>query len=372
MDKIIYLDNGATTKVYSEVINEMNKYNIQHYGNPSSPHIMGEFALKKINEARKKIAFEIGAKVHEIIFTSGGTEANNLALFGILNSYRRKNKIIISSIEHSSIYEPGILLKDKFYEIAEIKVDDNGIIDINFLEKEIDSKTLIVSIIHANNEIGTIQDLRKIGALCKKRGFLFHTDAVQSFAKERINVREMDIDLLSASAHKIGGPKGVGFLYVRDGIKIKPIIIGGGQEAGRRAGTENVAGIIGFAKALEIAKKIDKEKLKKLRDYFIEELEKIGGKINGSLENRIYNNINVYFYGKDAEKIVLYLSEKGIMCSTKSACLSKQKAENRVLRAIGLGKKEIDGSLRFVLNEFITKKDIDLVLMELNGYLKLK
>lgn len=370
--KIIYLDNGATTPVYREVVKEMEKFHIDEYGNPSSPHILGERAFVEINEARKKIAAEISAKGGEIIFVSGGTEANNAAILGLIDVKIKKNKIFVSAIEHSSIYEVAQYLNSLNYDVREIPVNYDGIIDLDRLEKSIDNRTLLISVMHVNNEIGVIQDIRAIGEICRKRSAMFHTDAVQSFGKERINVREMDIDLLSASAHKIGGPKGIGFLYVKEGIELKPLIIGGGQEAGRRGGTENVAGIRGFGKALDIVKNVDGEKIRKLRDYFMLELEKIGGMINGSKEKRIYNNVNVSFKGVDAERLVLYLSQKGVMCSTRSACLSKQQKENRVLRALGLGDVEIRGSLRLVLNEFITKKDVDFVVGEIERFLKNK
>jgi cysteine desulfurase len=368
--KIIYLDNAATTPMYKEVAEEMEKFFIEEYGNPSSPHALGERALEEINNARKKLATEIGAKAHEIVFVSGGTEANNTALLGIVPKKSGKNKIFVSAIEHSSVYEVAQYLKNLEYDVREIPVDGEGLIDLNRLERAIDDKTLLVSVMHVSNEIGVIQNIRGVGEFCRKKGALFHTDAVQSFGKEKINVREMNIDLLSASAHKIGGPKGIGFLYVREGIEIKPLIIGGGQEAGKRGGTENVPGIAGFAKALEIAKKVDKEKIRKLRDYLILRLERIGGKISGSKEKRIYNNVNVSLSGVDAERFVLYLSQKGVMCSTRSACLSKQQKENRVLRALGLKEEEIRGSLRLVLNEFIAKKDIDFVVREIERFLK--
>jgi len=365
MGKTIYLDNGSTTKVHKEAAKEMEKFFFEKYGNPSSSHAMGDAARKALIEAKKRIASEIGAKPWEIIFISGGTEANNFALFGLAKANSKKRKIIISSIEHSSIYEPSMDLKKRGYEIIEIPVNNAGLLDINYLERVIDSEVLLVSIIHANNEIGVIQDIKRIGEICRQRGALFHTDAVQSFGKIPLNVKEMNIGLLSASAHKIGGPKGVGFLYAREDVRIEPLIIGGGQEAGRRGGTENIPAIAGFSKALEITKKIDKNKIREIRDYFLDELEKIGGKINGSREERIYNNINISFLGKDAENMAMALSEKGIMCSTKSACLEKQKKENRVLKALGLSQKEAGGSLRFALNEEITKRDIDYVVEEI-------
>lgn len=368
MKKIIYLDNAASTPVYPEVIKEMNKFHSEKYGNPGSPHELGKAALKEMTIARKKIAREIGVKAEEIIFTSGGTEANNLALFGLAKAEKKKKKIIISSIEHSSVYEPCLELKKRGYKISEIPVNPEGIIDVDELEKAIDNNTLLVSIIHGNNEIGVLQNLREIGKVCKKKGTLFHTDAVQSFGREKISVRDMGIDMLSASAHKISGPKGVGFLYIRNGLQISPLIIGGNQERGMRPGTENVAGVCGFAKALEITKKEDKNKVRKLRDYFISELEKIGGKINGSMEKRLYNNISVSFPGIIGDDIVLYLSEKGIMCSTKSACLSKSKKESRVLMALGLNNREISGSVRFSLNEKTKKKDLDKTMNEISNF----
>lgn len=370
--RTIYLDNAATTLVYKEVVEEMESYLTEEFGNPSSPHALGERALEEMNNARKKFAAEIWAKEKEIIFVSGGTEANNTALLGTVPEKMGKNKIFVSAIEHSSVYEVAQYLKSIEYDVREIPVDKDGLIDLDRLGNAIDDKTLLVSVMQVNNEIGVIQNIKAVGEFCKKKGALFHTDAVQSFGKERINVREMNIDLLSASAHKIGGPKGIGFLYAREGVEIKPLIMGGGQEAGRRGGTENVSGIVGFSKALKIIKKIDKEKVRKLRNYLISKLEKIGGKINGSKERRIYNNVNVSFPGTDAERLVLYLSQKGIMCSTRSACLSKQQKENRVLRALGLNEEEIRSSLRLVLNEFITKNDINFVVEEIRKFLKSK
>ena len=367
-NKIIYLDNAATTPVYPEVVRVMQKYMLTEFGNPSSIHSMGESAQKAIENAKKIIASEIGAKPWEIIFTSGGTESNNLAFQGVAKANTSKKKIIISAIEHSSIYELCQEMKKYGYVIAEIPVDKDGLIDFSLLEKEIDSNTLIVSILHANNEIGVLQDIKIIGDLCRKKGVVFHTDAVQSFCKEKINVSSMGVDMLSASGHKIGASKGVGFLYIKTGVQIEPIIIGGSQESGLRPGTQNVPSIMGFAKAVEITKKIDKNKVKALRDYFISELEKICGKINGSKEKRIYNNVDVSFSGKEGDAMLLFLSEMGIMCSTRSACMSKQKKENRILSALGLKDDLINGALRFSLNEFNTYKEIDSVITELRKF----
>lgn len=366
---LIYLDNAATTQCYKEVVKLMSEYHIEKYGNPSSQHELGEEARIALQEAKRTLAKEINCKPWEIIFTSGGTEGNNFALRGLALAYPEKKRIIISCIEHSSIYEECKYLKSKGYDIVEVPVDKSGFVDFVYLENQIDDSTLLVSIMHANNEIGVLQDISAIGEICKSRNVIFHTDAVQSFGKEKIDVQSMKIDSLTASAHKIGGPKGIGFIYLREELEIKPLILGGGQEAGKRGGTENVPAIMGFAEALKITKKIDKNKIKKIRDYFISELEKIGGKINGSKEKRLANNVNVSFKCKEGEDIVFSLSEKGIMCSTKSACLSKQKKENRVLESLFLDKKDINGAVRFSLSEKIGKNEIDIVIKELKKIL---
>ena len=359
------MDNASTTRVYPEVVKEMSKYMLEEYGNPSSLNSLGEEAQKATENAKKIIATEIGCKGNEIIFTSGGTESNNLALIGLSKANPNRKKIIISSIEHSSIYELCKEMSKYGYEIVEIPVNREGFIDFSKLEKEINENTLVVSIMHANNEIGTLQDISKIGNICRKKGVLFHTDAVQSFCKEKIDVNSMKIDLMSASGHKIGASKGIGFLYVREGTKIQPMIMGGSQELGIRPGTQNVPGIAGLSKAVSITQKVNKNKIKDLREYFISELEKIGGKINGSKIKRLTNNINVSFSGADNNEMLIKLSSKGIMCSTRSACTSKQNKENRILNNLGLSNKEIEGTLRFSLSEFNTKNEIDYVIKEL-------
>ena len=364
--KIIYLDNAATTPVYKEVIEEMKKFYSEEYGNPSSLHALGEKSLEAMNSTREKLAKEINCKPWEIIFTSGTTESNNIAFFGLARSElgKKRKKIIISAIEHSSIFSICNALKKEGFEIKEIPVDKEGIADTNKLNNEVDDNTLLVSIMHVNNEIGVIQDIEKIGKLCKEKGVLFHSDCAQSFGKLNIDVKKMNIDSLSAGAHKIGGPKGIGILYICDSLVISPLIYGGGQERGLRGGTENVPAIIGFAVALDIAKKIDKNKVRKLRDYFISSLEKLGGRINGTREKRIFNNVNVSFHGIDADSLVIFLSERGIMCSSGSACESKKQKESKVLKAIGLNEKERRASVRFSLNENITKKEIYYVVSE--------
>jgi len=355
--KSIYLDNGSTTQTYKKVAKVMDDVMIKNYGNPSSNHSLGRESRELINKARIELAKEINARPWEITFTSGATESINLALSGL-----QVKKIIISAIEHSAVYETVMNLKKKGIEVKEISVNEKGFLDLEELEKEIDNNVL-VSIIHGQNEFGVLQDLEKIGEICKKKKTIFHVDAAQTFGKEKIDVISMKIDLLSASAHKIHGPKGIGLLFVRSGLNLRPLIIGSGQEKGLRSGTENVPGILGFSKALELYHKVDKSKIKKLRDYFILELEEIGGKINGSMEKRLYNNINVIL-PIDSESLVSYLSERGIMCSTRSACSEKQ-GENRALKALGLTKKEIKGSFRLSLSEFNNTKEVDKTIGEI-------
>lgn len=364
--KEIYLDNAATTPVYPEAVREMEKTMLKSYGNPSSIHNKGEEAFKLISDARKKIADDINCKPEEIIFTSGATESSSLAL-----SFKsKKKKIFVSSIEHPSVMENAFKLEVGGYEIIKIPVDNLGIVDFNFLEKMIDANTFLVSVMHVNNIFGTIQDIGRIGKLCRKRGALFHTDAVQSFGKLKIDVKEMCVDMLSASAHKIGGPKGTGFLYIRTGLVLEPIIVGSGQERGMRSGTENVPGIVGFAKALEMQKKVNGNEIEKLRNNLILGLEKIGGKINGDKKKRIWNNVHVSFSGKDNEGIVLALSLKGIYVSTGSACESKKTKEDYILRAIGLNKREIDSGIRITLGKDTTEKDVERLLKEIKNLLR--
>jgi cysteine desulfurase len=365
MKEVIYLDNASTTPCYKEVVKVMNEVMLNNFGNPSSSHALGENARDLLIEAKRTISKEINSKPFEVIFTSGATESNNIAIRSLALAYPKRKKIIISAIEHSSIYEVCEYLREKGYQIVHIPVDKEGFVDLIKLENEIDDSTLLVSIMHANNEIGVIQDISAIGEICRAKKALFHTDAVQSFTKDKIDVQTMKIDLLSASGHKIGGPKGIGFLYVREDVNLVPIIFGGDQEKGLRGGTENVAGIVGFSKAVEITKKIDQKQIKEIRNIFIEKLEKMGCKINGSKNKRLANNINAIFPKKDSETIVSKLSDKGIMCSTRSACLSKQKKENRVLSALGLSKEESNSSVRFSISEKTSEKEIKKVINEL-------
>ena len=369
----IYLDNASTTRVKDDVLKAMLPYFSIDYGNPSSVHNVGEKARKAIDKARELIAKEINAKPWEIVFTSGTTESNNLMLFGLIRANRDKNKkkIIISAIEHASIIEPCEVLKREGFEIIRAPVDNKGIVDLDFLRREIDKNTLVVSVMHVNNVLGVVERIAEIGKICHERGVLFHTDAAQSFGKIEIDVRKMNVDLLSAGAHKIGGPKGTGFLYIRDGVKIEPLICGGGQERGLRGGTENVAGIVGFAKALEVSSKTDRDKIKKIRDYLIEEIENIGGEINGSKSERIYNNVHFSLKGIDAQDMVMRLSARGIYVSSGSACESKKEKEEHVLKAIGLKRDMIESSIRISLNDDTSKNDAEHFIRVLKDLYKI-
>jgi len=346
----IYLDNAATTKVDQRVAAEVRRFLVDVYGNASSQHSLGTEARRKLEEAREKIAKFIGADPSEIIFTSGGTESNNLALRGLAKANPKKKHIIASSIEHPSILETCKDLEKEGYKIDYIGVNREGIVNVKEIEKKISKDTLVVSVMQVNNEIGTIQPVEEIGEICKRAGVHFHTDAVQGFMKVGIDLK--NIDLLSVSGHKICAPKGIGFLYVKKGTKMSPVITGGGQEFGLRSGTENLPGIVGLAAALGLNPK--KEKILKSRDKIVRELLKIPGtRINGSMKNRVYNNINVSFYGIEGESLMLMLDREGICVSTGSACASTKLKESYVLRALGVDDLYIHGSLRLTLGEDI-------------------
>jgi len=368
--KSLYFDNSATTPVREEVVKAMNKVMLVDYGNPSSAHALGDNAQKLMTSARTNLARAIGARTHEVYFTSGTTESNNWALQGLARAYPSKKKIIISSIEHPSVREVCSYLKTKGYSIIEIPVNSEGFIDLNFLEKSIDSNTLIVSVIHANNIFGTVQNLKKIGDLCRRKNVLFHTDCAQSFGKMKILVHDWNIDLLSASAHKIDGPKGIGLLYARDGVKIFPLIYGGGQEKGLRSGTENVQGIVGFAKACEVSLKNDWNKVMKIRDLLINNLIDLGSVVQGVWgEKRLPNNIFVTLSGHDAEELMHKLSVRGIYVSMGSACDSKKEKEDYALQAIGLSSADIKSSLRISLPFDVTKRDVEYFVKVLKSLL---
>ena len=356
--KKIYLDNAATTRVCPEVVEKMRKFFVEKYGNASSLHAVGVEAGEGLKVARKAIADFVGCSVDEIVFTSGGTESNNLALRGLALAYPLKKHIVTSVIEHPSVLETCRALEKNGYEVDYIGVGKDGLVSVADIKKKIRKDSLVVSVMHVNNEIGTVQPIEEIGKICKKAGVYFHTDAVQGFGKIKLDLK--NIDLMSVSGHKFGAPKGVGFLYVKKGVKVLPILTGGGQENGMRSGTENVPGIVGMAVALNVGGSVvggrwsKKEAIKKSRDRIVAGLLKIPGtRINGSLSKRIYNNVNVSFYGIEGESLMLMLDGDGIFVSTGSACASTKLAESYVLKAIGVEELYIHGSLRLSLNSEI-------------------
>ncbi len=372
--KPIYLDNAATTKIDKEVLKWMTPYLEEYYGNASSVHLKGQESKLAIESARKIIAKSIGAKAEEVYFTSGGTESNNWALKGIFwKNFPKKNHIITTKIEHDCILNTCKWLETQGASITYLDVNKEGFIDVEELKKSITKKTFIVSIIHGNNEIGTIQDLEEIGKICKNKGILFHTDAAQSFTKIYLNVKKMDLDLVTLNAHKIYGPKGVGVLYIKEGTKIQSLLHGGGHERKLRSGTENVSAIVGFSKAVEISKKIDFKKMQKLRDNLIKSiLEKIPNtKLNGPEgEKRLPNNVNISFKDVEGEAVGAFLENKGVYVSTGSACMSNTLAGSHVLKSIGLLDKGSDSSIRFTLSKDTTMKEINYVLKVLPEIIK--
>jgi len=357
----IYLDNAATTKVAKEVLDEMLPYFSERYGNASSLHKLGREAKKAIEEARGSIAKCINCKSEEIIFTASGTEADNLAIKGLALAYPEKKHIITSKIEHAAVLETCRFLEKQGYKVDYIDVNKEGIVKVKEVERAIRKDTLIVSIMHVNNEIGTIQPIEEIAKICRSKRVFFHTDAVQSLGK--LDIDASKFDLLSASGHKINGPKGIGFLYVRGGVSLVPLLHGGGHERGLRSSTENIPGIVGMAKALELMKKADKEKIRKIRDKLIDELLKIKDvRLNGLREKRIYNNINISVRGVEGESLLMLLDEQGLFTSTGSACSSHSLKSSHVLRAIGLSDEEAHGSLRITIGNDFTEKNIKRVI----------
>lgn len=362
----LYLDNAATTQVHPSVLKVVNEFMVRKFGNASSPHSVGKEVRNAIEDVREKIARKINCESDEIVFTSGGTESNNLALKGLSLANKGKKHIITSVIEHPSILEVCKDLEKGGFEVSYIGVDSDGFLDLDDLKKKIRKDTLIVSVMHVNNEIGVIQNLEEIGKVCKSKGVYFHSDCVQSFGKIKIDVRKMNLDFISVSGHKLNAPKGVGFLYVKKGVEIKPLLLGGGHENNLRSGTENSTGIIGLGEALNL--KRDEKEVKKIRDYMIKEILKIRGcMLNGSKEKRIYNNINVSFYGIEGEGLLLMLDKKGIYVSTGSACSSHKLSHSHVLKAIKVPMLYINGSLRLTLltTKALTKQEADYVINEI-------
>ena len=367
----IYLDNAATTKTSQKVVDAMLPYFTENYGNASSIYEVGQRSKEAITTAREDIAKVLGAKTEEIYFTAGGSEADNWALKAAFEAYSKKgNHIITTKIEHHAILHTCEYLEKKGAEITYLDVDENGLVNLDELQKAIRPETILISIMFANNEIGTIEPVKEIGMIAKEHGVLFHTDAVQAFGQVPIDVDEMNIDMLSSSAHKINGPKGIGFLYIRKGVKIRSFVHGGAQERKRRAGTENVPGIVGYGVAAKRAAEtmeVRTAKERELRDYFIDRvLKEIPYvKLNGDPVKRLPNNINLSFRFVEGESLLIMLDMKGIAASSGSACTSGSLDPSHVLLAIGLPHEIAHGSLRLTLGEDTTKEDLDYTLEQL-------
>ncbi|HJH31064.1 MAG TPA: cysteine desulfurase NifS [Methanosarcinaceae archaeon] len=377
--KRIYMDHSATTPVDSLVVDAMLPYFTDKFGNASSLHSFGQEAAQALEQSRQQVANSIGAKPEEIIFTSGGTESDNLAIKGVAYRNSRKGKhIITSTIEHPAVLSTCAYLEKEGFEVTYVAVDSDGIIDTEELEKSIRDDTILISVMHANNEIGTIQPISDISKFAKERGIYLHTDAVQSLGKIAVNVDELGVDLLSISSHKIHGPKGVGALYVRKGTPLQTLAHGGGHERHMRAGTENISGIVGFAKAVALADERivdDAKHMRHLRDLLI-------NKVMNSIDNaylvghptkRLPNNVNIRFSFIEGESMLLFLDMKGIAISTGSACSSKSLEPSHVLTAIGLKPEDSHGSLRITLGKDNLQEEIDYVakaLVEIVGHLR--
>ena len=360
---MIYLDNAASTQIHDDVLNSMLPFLKEQYGNPSSIHRYGRLTRKAIHKARKQIASIINADPAEILITSGGTESNNTALMGISSQFP-SSQVITSSIEHDAILEPCKKLISSGFQVDYLPVDKFGMIDTLDLENAITKKTSLVSVMFGNNEVGTIQPIVKIAKICREHGILFHTDAVQVIGKLPVNVREIDVDLLSISSHKLHGPKGIGALYIKDGVKINPIMLGGGQEFRLRSGTENVASIVGFGQACEIAqnnltknitliKKLQTLLVKKILDEIPETT------FNGHSESRLSNNAHFTFLGVNGEDLIIKLDEYGVAASTGSACSVNTQKASHVLESMGFSLEQITGSLRLTVGIFNTENEIN-------------
>ena len=365
---MIYMDHSATSPVDPEVFEAMKPYFVNSFGNASTLYSLGREARKDMESARAQVASLIGAKPEEVIFTSGGTESDNIAIKG--TAYRLKDKgnhIITSAIEHPAVRETCKYLEKKGFEVTYLPVYEEGIVRISDLEDAITDKTILITIMHANNEIGTIQPIAEIGKIARENKIYFHTDAVQTVGKIPVNVEEMNVDMLSLSAHKVYGPKGIGALYIKKGVRLEPIIHGGGHEKGLRPGTENVSGIVGLGKACELAEKNlldDTKYITNLRDKLIDGvLDSIEQSyLNGHRVKRLPNNINFRFTGIEGESLVLHLDSKGIAASTGSACSSKTLEPSHVLIALGLEQVDAHGSLRLTLGKENTEEEVNYVI----------
>ena len=373
-NKVIYLDHAATTATRPEVVEAMLPYFTENYGNPSTVYELGSKNKSTVTHSRETIAKALGTDAANIYFTAGGSEADNWALVATAEAYKNKgNHIITSKIEHHAILHTcEYLEKERGYEVTYIDVDENGIIKLDELKKAIRPTTILISVMFANNEIGTIQPIKEIGAIAREHGILFHTDAVQAFGQIPIDVDELNIDMLSSSGHKLNGPKGIGFLYIRKGVKIRSFIHGGAQERKRRAGTENVPGIVGFGKAVEIAMATMDKRIKQeteLRDYLIDRIlaEVPYTRLNGDRERRLPNNANFSFQFIEGESLLIMLDMAGICGSSGSACTSGSLDPSHVLLAIGLPHEIAHGSLRLTLGEDNTREEMDYVVEKIKG-----
>lgn len=367
---MIYMDNNATTPIDPKVCEKMSQFLKEYFGNPSSLYPIGRKVKEIITEARETIAKALGAKRTEIIFTGSGTEADNFSIRGVLDACPEKNEFITSAIEHPAVIETAIYLEKKGMKVIYVPVDQYGIIDLDFLKDSITPQTALISIMHANNELGTIQPVETVVKIAKEKKVLVHTDAVQSFGKINVNVDKLGVDLLSISAHKIYGPKGIGALYIRKGTNILPLIYGGHQERQIRAGTENTAGIVGFGEAVRILLERgerDKKRIEKLADRLKKGIEEKIPKLkfNGHEKNRIKGTLNISFLSLEAEAILLALATKEIYVSTGSACSEDSEETSHVLSAIGLKPDVARSSIRMSLGRFNLEEDIDIVLCEL-------
>ena len=361
----MYLDKSATTQVSEEVFEEMKPYFTEEFGNPSTLYGIGRESKKALNQARQRVADAINAKPEEIIFTGGGSESDNLAIKGIAFKLAKKGKhIITTDFEHPAVKETLYFLESLDFKVTYLPVYENGVIKIDDLKEAITDETILITIMHGNNEIGTVQPIEEIGKIAREKGIKFHTDAVQTFGKIPVDVEKLNVDLLSLSSHKINGPKGVGALYIKKGTRVTPLIHGGGQERGIRAGTENVPGIVGFGKACELAaNQLDEhyEKLSSIRDELI---DKVLGTIpeaylNGDKEKRLPNLVNFRFKAIEGESLILLLDAKGYQASTGSACSSNKLEASPVLTALGLDPVDVHGSLRISLSPESEKFDVD-------------
>ncbi|WML34165.1 cysteine desulfurase NifS [Clostridium sp. OS1-26] len=368
MEREIYMDYAATTFIKPEVLEEMNPYLTQYFGNPSSIYHISRKTKAAVDIARDRIASAINSRGDEIYFTSGGSEADNWAIKGIAFANRDKgNHIITSCIEHHAVLHTCEYLEDQGFEVTYLPVNEQGIVKIDDLKNAITDKTILVSIMFANNEIGTIEPIKEIGEICREKGIIFHSDAVQAVGNVPIDVKDMKIDLLSMASHKFYGPKGMGALYVKKGIKIHNLIHGGAQERARRAGTENVAGIVGMGRAVELAvenMKNESKRLEGLRDKLIEGLLKVPGtKLNGAVGNkRLPGNVNISFEGIEGDVLLMSLDSLGVCASSGSACSAGAIEPSQVLLSIGLSKEMAKGALRLTMGSRTTEEEIDYLL----------